>query len=94
MPGWYYLGDITGTPLSRKVPDMLAYAAAAVFALALLLDWLDENLGDAFTPMTLLMLGLLLLSLHLDIFLRLLLLWRRARGGAVCRRGRRAIFSP
>ena len=29
------------------------------------LDWLDENLGDAFTPMTLLMLGLLLLSLHL-----------------------------
>lgn len=44
---------------------MLAFAAAAVFALALILDWLEENLGDAFTPQTLLMLGLLLLSLHL-----------------------------
>lgn len=44
---------------------MLAYAAAAVFAFALLLDWLDENLGDAFTPQTLLFIGLLLLALHL-----------------------------
>lgn len=44
---------------------MLAYAAAAVFGLALILDWANADLGDAFTTMTLLMLGLLLLSLHL-----------------------------
>jgi hypothetical protein len=44
---------------------MLAIAAAIVFAFALLLDWLDESLGDAFTPTTLMFLGLLLLSLHL-----------------------------
>jgi len=44
---------------------MLAFAAAAVFALALILDWMNAHLGDAFTSMTLLMLGLLLLSLHL-----------------------------
>ena len=44
---------------------MLAFAAAVVFGLALILDWADADLGDAFTTMTLLMLGLLLLSLHL-----------------------------
>jgi hypothetical protein len=44
---------------------MLAFAAAVVFAFALLLDWMDENLGDAFTPTTLMFLGLLLLALHL-----------------------------
>ncbi len=44
---------------------MLALAAAVVFGLALILDWADADLGDAFTSMTLLMLGLLLLSLHL-----------------------------
>lgn len=44
---------------------MLAIGAAIVFAFALLLDLLDESLGDAFTPTTLLFLGLLLLSLHL-----------------------------
>lgn len=44
---------------------MLAIAAAVVFGLALILDWADANLGDAFTSMTLLMLGLLLLSLHI-----------------------------
>jgi hypothetical protein len=44
---------------------MLAFAAAAVFAFALLLDWLDESLGDAFTPTTLMFLGLLLIALHL-----------------------------
>jgi hypothetical protein len=43
---------------------MLAIAAAVVFGLGLLLDWADANLGDAFTPTTLTMLGLLLLSLH------------------------------
>jgi hypothetical protein len=47
---------------------MLALAAAAVFALALLLDLLDANTGDAFTPMTLLFLGLLLVALHLGGF--------------------------
>ncbi|HYT09287.1 MAG TPA: hypothetical protein VEL73_01360 [Mycobacteriales bacterium] len=44
---------------------MLAFAAAIVFAFALILDWANANLGDAFTWQTLLMLGLLLLSLHL-----------------------------
>jgi cell division protein FtsX len=43
---------------------MLAFAAAVVFGLALILDWANADLGDAFTTMTLLMLGLLLLSLH------------------------------
>ena len=44
---------------------MLAIAAAIVFALALILDWTEADLGDAFTSRTLLLLGLLLLSLHL-----------------------------
>ena len=44
---------------------MLAIAAAIVFGFALLLDWLNQNLGDAFTPQTLLFVGLLLLALHL-----------------------------
>ena len=44
---------------------MLALAAAVVFGLALILDWANANLGDAFTSMTLLLLGLLLLALHL-----------------------------
>ena len=43
---------------------MLAIAAAVVFGLGLLLDWADANVGDAFTPSTLTLLGLLLLSLH------------------------------
>ena len=43
---------------------MLAFAAAVVFGLALILDWANADLGDAFTTMTLLVLGLLLLSLH------------------------------
>lgn len=44
---------------------MLALAAAAVFALGLLLDLADASLGDAFTSTTLLFVGLLLISLHL-----------------------------
>jgi hypothetical protein len=44
---------------------MLALAAAVVFGFALILDWADANLGDAFTPQTLLFLGLLLMALHL-----------------------------
>ena len=44
---------------------MLALAAAAVFALALILDWADASVSDAFTPQTLMFLGLLLVALHL-----------------------------
>ncbi|MFC8845505.1 MULTISPECIES: hypothetical protein [unclassified Micromonospora] len=46
---------------------MLAILAAIVFGFALLLDLLDTNFGapDLFNVHTLLMLGLLLLSLHL-----------------------------
>lgn len=44
---------------------MLALAAAVVFAFALILDWANADLGDAFTWQTLTLLGLLLLSLHL-----------------------------
>ena len=44
---------------------MLAIAGAVVFALALILDWADATVSDAFTPMTLLFLGLLLVALHL-----------------------------
>jgi hypothetical protein len=44
---------------------VLAFAAAACFALALLLDLFDVRGGDAFSAMTLLFAGLLLLALHL-----------------------------
>jgi hypothetical protein len=44
---------------------MLALAGAVVFALALILDWADATVSDAFTPQTLLFLGLLLVALHL-----------------------------
>jgi hypothetical protein len=44
---------------------MLALAGAAVFALALILDWANADVPDAFTPGTLLFLGLLLVALHL-----------------------------
>ena len=44
---------------------MLALVAAAIFALALLLDLLEANLGDAFTPQTLMFAGLFFLALHL-----------------------------
>ena len=54
-----------GGPPPEGARTMLALAAAVVFGLALILDWADADLGDAFTSMTLLMLGLLLLSLHL-----------------------------
>ena len=43
---------------------MLAIAAAVVFGLALLLDLLDENIGDAFNTLTWITLGLFLLALH------------------------------
>jgi hypothetical protein len=44
---------------------MLALIAAAVFGLALLLDLVEANTGDAFSPQTLMFLGLLLIALHL-----------------------------
>jgi hypothetical protein len=46
---------------------MLAILAAIVFGLALLLDFLNTNLGapDLFNVHTLMLIGLLLLSLHL-----------------------------
>ena len=44
---------------------MLALIGALIFALALLLDLLNANLGDAFTPQTLLFAGLLCVALHL-----------------------------
>ena len=44
---------------------MLALIAAAVFGLALLLDWLDVNGGDAFNTGTLELLGFFLIALHL-----------------------------
>jgi hypothetical protein len=44
---------------------MLAIVGAVIFGLALLLDLADANVGDAFTPMTLLIAGLFCLALHL-----------------------------
>ena len=44
---------------------MLAIAAAVIFGLALLLDLIEANLGDAFTPQTLMFAGLLCLALHM-----------------------------
>lgn len=44
---------------------MFAIIAAVIFALALVLDWTGANVGDAFTPQTLLTAGLLCIALHL-----------------------------
>lgn len=44
---------------------MLALIAAAIFAFALLHDLVEANLGDAFTPQTLMFAGLFFLALHL-----------------------------
>ncbi|RIV37800.1 hypothetical protein [Micromonospora radicis] len=62
---------------------MLAIAAAVVFGFALLLDLLDTRLGapDLFSWNTLVLIGLLLLSLHLAGVGR--------RGGGRWYRGRR-----
>jgi hypothetical protein len=43
---------------------MLAIAAAVVFGLALLLDFLNASVSDAFNNTTLVTLGLFLLALH------------------------------
>jgi hypothetical protein len=43
---------------------MLAIVAAVIFGLGLLLDFADADLGDAFTPTTLMMAGLFCLALH------------------------------
>jgi len=44
---------------------MFAIIAAVIFGLALLLDLADADVGDAFTPITLITAGLLCLALHL-----------------------------
>jgi len=44
---------------------MFAIIAAVIFGLALILDWADATVSDAFTPQTLLMAGLLCIALHL-----------------------------
>ncbi|MER7249905.1 hypothetical protein [Kribbella sp. NPDC000426] len=44
---------------------MFAIIAAVIFGLALILDWADARVSDAFTPQTLLMAGLLCIALHL-----------------------------
>jgi hypothetical protein len=44
---------------------MFAIIAAVIFGLALILDWADASVSDAFTPQTLLMAGLLCIALHL-----------------------------
>jgi len=43
---------------------MFAIIAAIIFGLALLLDFLNVQLGDAFTNLTLITAGLLCLALH------------------------------
>lgn len=44
---------------------MFAIAAAVLFGLALLLQLINERLGDLLTPTTLMFAGLLCLALHL-----------------------------
>lgn len=44
---------------------MFALVAAVAFGLALILELIDETLGDVITPRTLALAGLLLLALHL-----------------------------
>jgi hypothetical protein len=44
---------------------MFAIAAAVAFGLALLLELIDESLGELFTPRSLALLGLLLVAVHL-----------------------------
>jgi hypothetical protein len=44
---------------------MFAIIAAIIFAFALILDWADANVGNAFTPTTLVTVGLLCIALHL-----------------------------
>lgn len=57
-------------------PGMLAIVAAVAFGLALLLELIDETLGELVTPRTLALAGLLLLALHLGAPLRTRR-WRR-----------------
>jgi hypothetical protein len=44
---------------------MFAILAAVIFGLALILDWANATVSDAFTPQTLLLAGLLCIALHL-----------------------------
>lgn len=58
---------------------MFAIIAAVIFGLALLLDFANANLGDAFDSTTLLMAGLLCLALHMAGVGVRTWAWRRAR---------------
>jgi hypothetical protein len=58
---------------------MFAIIAAIIFGLALLLDFANANLGEAFDSNTLLMAGLLFLALHLAGVGVGSWAWRRAR---------------
>jgi hypothetical protein len=44
---------------------MFAIIAAVLFGLALLLELLDETIGDVVTPQTLMLAGLMFVALHL-----------------------------
>jgi len=55
---------------------MFAIIAAVLFGLALLLDLIDESLGDLFDPGTLTIAGLLFVALHLAAPMS----WGRGRG--------------
>jgi hypothetical protein len=46
------------------VTAVFAWIAAALFFLALILDWADASVGDALTNTTLVTAGLLCLALH------------------------------
>ncbi|HEV7658025.1 MAG TPA: hypothetical protein VGP36_25265 [Mycobacteriales bacterium] len=56
-----------------------------MFALALILDWANQNIGDAFTPQTLLLIGLILVALHLGGVGTTYTLGSRSRRGRVRR---------
>jgi hypothetical protein len=58
---------------------MFAIIAAIIFALALLLDFANANLGEALDFNTLLMAGMLCLALHLAGVGVRAWTWRRAR---------------
>jgi hypothetical protein len=44
---------------------MLALVGAAAFALALILVWAEESIGDVFTVQTLTLIGFICLALHM-----------------------------
>jgi hypothetical protein len=56
---------------------MFAIVAAVLFGLALLLELIDETLGELLTPTTLTLAGLLCIALHLVPSWRARGRWRR-----------------